>query len=150
MQQEYDELIQKSKIMKEDDSVYIFPCFRYTSVFYRKGNYQRHAPYHQEISGPNGLRDIEEALINPDCITEYAEKNKLGVAVKKTEVFYRKIAKRKTFQGKPVLDHWKVIIVWNEHQKQWEVATAFIRSSPPYAMINTRIEAVVYKRDEQK
>ena len=137
--------------MKEVDSVYILLCFRYHSVFYRKGNYGRHIPFHREISGLDGLRNIEETLINPDCITEYAEKNKLGVSVKKTEVFYRKIAKRNTFQGKFVLDYWKVIIVWNEHQRQWEVATAFIRSSPPYAMINNRIEKVVYnKKDERK
>ena len=108
---EYDEVIQKSKTMKEDDFVYIFPCFRYTSVFYRKGNYERHIPYHQEISGADGLVAIEETLINPDCITEYSEKNKLGAAVKKTEVFYRKIAPRKTVQGKSVVDHWKVITV---------------------------------------
>src|ERR1700735_2121073 len=106
--------------MKEDNFVYIFVCFRYNSVFYRKGNYQRHIPYHQEISGFDGLREIEETLVNPDCVTEYAEKNKLGESVKRTEVFYRKISQRNTFQGKPVLDYWKAIIVWNEHQKQWE------------------------------
>jgi hypothetical protein len=103
-----------------------------------------------EISGLGGRCEIEETLLNPDCITAYAEKNKLGQVVKKTEVYYQKIGKRNSFQGKTVLDHWKVIIVFNENKKQWEVATAFIRSSPPYAMINNRIESVIYDKHENK
>lgn len=132
--------------MKENAHVYIFVCFRYASAIWRKENYKKHEPYHEEIVGPNGLAAIEEALTNPDVITAYSEKNTLGAVIKKTEVFYKKIAKRKTVIGKPVLDYWKVIIVWNEQFGQWEVATAFIKSTPPYAMINNRIESIVYKR----
>jgi len=132
--------------MKEDEHVYIFVCFRYNSAILRKENYKKHEPYHEEIRGPKGLAAIEDTLTNPDVVTAYSDKNALGQVIKKTEVFYKKLAKRKTIVGKPILDYWKAIIVWNEYFKQWEVATAFIKSTPPYAMINNRIESVVYKR----
>ena len=82
--------------MKEDAHVYIFVCFRYTSAILRKENYKKHEPYHQEIVGQKGLLAIENVLTNPDIITAYSEKNALGEVIKETEVFYKKIAKRKT------------------------------------------------------
>lgn len=132
--------------MKEEQHVYILICFRYTSAILRKENYRKHERYHEEIRGAKGLADIEEALRDPDTVTTYCDKNALGEVIKKTEVFYKKIATRKTPGGKPVIDYWKVIIVWNEKFKQWEVATAFIKSTPPYGMINNRIESVIYNK----
>jgi hypothetical protein len=114
-------------------------------LVFRKDNYERHKHYHPEIIGAKGLGEIENALTNPHVITEYALKNKLGQVIKKTEVFYKEIGARNTVGGRSVIDYWKVVIVWNEHERQWEIATGFITSGPRHVMINNRIEKIVYQ-----
>lgn len=131
--------------MNEAPDHYSFKCFNHNFVVFTKANYQRHLLRHNCIEGESGRNEMEKVLVSPSVVTRYTQKNNNGSGTRKCQSFYRIFGKKDMGGGKLLLDYWQVVIIYNRWSKRWEIATAYIEeSSPEYAMINTRLETILY------
>lgn len=132
--------------MKETSEDYLFQSATHNApIAFTKNNYHKHIPRHPFIAGKEGLSKIEDALLDPHVITGYTQNNLADRAKRKCQAFYRIVKRENIGGGKSLLDYWQVIIVRNERHKRWEVATVLYEEDAlEYAMINTRIEAVLH------
>lgn len=132
--------------MRETPEDYLFQSFNHNRpVAFTKNNYKKHLPRHRAIAGVEGLSKIEDALLNPHVVTHYTQKDLKINSKRKCQAFYRVLRSKSIGNGKSLLDYWQVIIIKNERHRRWEVATAiYEEGSLEYAMINTRIETILY------
>ena len=132
--------------MKETDEDYLFRSLNHSKlVAFTKDNYKRHIPRHPFIAGREGLAKIEDALSNPQVITHYTQKDHQTNDKRKCQAFYRILKRKNIGDNKFLLDYWQVIIISNWRHRRWEVATVLYEEcSPEYAMINLRVETILY------
>ncbi len=132
--------------MKEFADFYSFVTFQDGDVILHKSNYRKHKIYHPEISGPQGLSDMQDTLICPDFITSHFQKNTQGRIISRNKSYYRVL---KNFQErrKRFVDYWVVRLKQiSQNPDRWCITTAFMNTAPLYAMINTRVQTVIYKK----
>lgn len=132
--------------MKETPNDYLFQSLNHERlVAFTKNNYNRHIPRHPFIAGSEGLSKIEDALLYPSVITHYTQEDFKTKRKKRCQVFYKILKQKNIGGGKYLLDYWQVIMIENKFYRRWEIATVlYEESSPEYAMINTRVEAILY------
>ncbi len=135
--------------MYEIKEAYIFETFQDGKVMWYKDSYERHCGYHGCIQGEDGRESVQNALIYPTVITNYDEKNSNGKITARC-IKYRQIIKiDKKKKSADELRYWEVILKKIVKKKK-RIATAFMTSSLDYAMINTRIEKVIYPEKYKK
>lgn len=132
--------------MKETPEDYFFQSLNHSKpVAFTKNNYKKHIPRHPFIVGEEGLSKIEDALLNPQVITHYTQKDLKTNDKRKCQAFYRILKRKSIGDNKFLLDYWKVVIINNRWHRRWEIATVLYgESSPEYAMINSRVETVLH------
>ena len=64
--------------MYENEEGYVFVTFQDGNVIFYKDSYERHCGYRDAIKGPEGLENIQKALLYPHLITSYQLKNNSG------------------------------------------------------------------------
>lgn len=102
-------------------------------------NYNNHLLKHSKIGHDKFLKEIEDAISNPDCITE-------GPKLRQNN-FYRTIY----YQDIPKARHityWKVVVFY-KNKKFAEIATAFDSTSVNYNVIN-KLEKVIWTKPNSK
>ena len=136
--------------MREVTDGYVFTTFQDEDVIFFNDSYQRHCGYHEDIRGQEGRDQIQNALIQPHCITKYFKQDaKSGSVVAECKKYYFILDKTKTSRGEELI-YWEIVLVQKIGQRK-KIVTAYIESAPKYAMINDRIEEIIYNRNyEQK
>jgi hypothetical protein len=127
--------------MYETEDGYIFVTFQDGKVIFYKDSYKRHCSYRDSIKGEKGREAIQNALINPDFIISYTRTDLPKTICKK---YYSITGKTKTVRGLE-LEYWEIILQKKPNQKL-KIVTAYIASAPEYAMIDDRVEKVIYKK----
>lgn len=135
--------------MHETPEGYVFVTFRDGNVIFFKDSYKRHCSRHGDIQGLEGREQIQNALIQPHCITKYPRRDVAsGEIISQCKKYYYIIDKTTASRGKEFV-YWEIIIEKRPGKKK-KLATAYITSAPEYAMINDRIEEIEYKRNYEK
>ncbi|PIR87974.1 MAG: hypothetical protein COU10_01685 [Candidatus Harrisonbacteria bacterium CG10_big_fil_rev_8_21_14_0_10_45_28] len=105
---------------------------------------ERHCQYRYEIREEDGRNAMQEALTYPHLILSYTQKEFSG---RITAHCRKYISIIKRIDGKKVREllYWEIVLK-RPNKARKRIATAYITSSPEYAMINNRIEKVEFQR----
>ena len=136
--------------MHEISDGYVFTTFQDGDVIFFNDSYERHCGYHECIRGQEGRDKIQNALIQPHRISKYFKKDaKSGEIIAECKKYYCILDKTTTHRGEEFL-YWEIVLVQKIGQRK-KIVAAYIESAPKYAMINDRIEEIIYNRNyEQK
>ncbi len=135
--------------MYETPEGYVFITFQDGNVIFFKDSYERHCGYREVIRGQEGRDQIQDALIQPHCITKYLRKDAIsGKTIARCKKYYYILDKTMASRGQEFV-YWEIILE-KKPGKNKKVTTAYITSAPEYAMINDRIEIIEYKRNYEK
>lgn len=131
--------------MFESADGYVFVTFQDGNVIFYKDSYERHCGYHDVIRGEHGREALQNALPNPDYITSYSRKDILNVSCKK---YYHVIGKIKTTRGIE-FEYWEIVLQ-KKSDARFKIVTAYTTSALKYAMINNRVEKIVYRKNQHE